>query len=373
VASLITELLHDAAQRADEIATELESFNTVGSPEVNAYGSRMAAMARQAQRLVEGLLADPDIDDPKYATNYFREYGHFARLLRLLEDLPLLVLKRFSPADQQATELMAAICREAGYPFQAPICSAISSQYFWTTPDMDLVFVPCLEPEHILGLPDLYHELGHILLFREKTRLEFPALAIVDRHYDRLLAEGRKLNWPPASLSQVEAFQHKWRRSWLLEFGSDLIATFLVGPAFGWCNIRTATNLGGELFVGNDSHPADDARATAIGMMLTEIGFDESREQIQSRWNELITLADESAPHRYELAYPGGLLRDLTEFYLEECQSIGLQAFNSSERSRMAVASAIDECWSEFRNKPQSYGEFERKKLETLLVTIRSV
>lgn len=372
MASLLTELLHDAMQRADDIVTSLGAIGKNDSPEVDAYRSKITGLATHAHKLIEGLLADPDIDDPAYATNYFREYCHFARLLRGLEDLPLLVLKRFNASDQQATNLMTVICAETSYPYSPPICSAISSQYFWTMPDMDLVFVPCLEPDHVLGLPDIYHELGHILLFREKNQLEYPALAIVDDHYDRLLVEGRRLNWPVASLKEVERYHHNWRRSWLLEFASDLIATYLIGPSFGWCNIRTATNLGGELYVGNETHPADDARATAIGMMLTEIGCDDSRKAIQKRWSELIKLAVESAPPRYELAYPESLLHDLAKFFREGCRNLGMTEFNPDELSGQRVASTIHECWRQFRDEPGTYAEFERQKMAQMLETFQS-
>lgn len=371
MASLLMELLHDASQRAGDIAAALNAVSINASPAVDAYRNRMAAMGDQARSVIDRMLVDPDIDDPVYANNYFRDYSYFARLIRGLEDLPLLVLERFNAADQQATDFMTAICSESRYPFTPPICSALSSQYFWTRPDMDLVFVPCLEPNHLLGIPDIYHELGHILLFREKVRLEQGALAIVDDEFAGRLGEGKRQNWPAASLEQIEAYHHNWRRSWLLEFGSDLIATYLVGPSFGWCNIRTATNLGGALFEGNDSHPADDARATAIGMMLSEIGYDDSRMQIQYRWKELVDLANESAPHRYELAYPMTLLKSLTRFFREQCNDMGLAQFDRAAAD-LPMAVTIDKCWAEFRNKPGDYADFERSQLAGLLSVIRT-
>lgn len=371
MATLLTELLHDAVQRADDIVHSLEAIESRGSKEVDAYRDKMKGLATHARKLINGLLSDPDIDDANYATNYFREYCHFARLLRGLEDLPLLVLKRFTDSDQIATDVMSAICSESGYPYSAPICSAISSQYFWTMPDMDLVFIPCLEPDHVLGLPDIYHELGHILLFREETRLVYPAYSIVDDYYDRLKDEGTRLNWPAASLEQVEEYQHNWRSSWLLEFASDLIATYLVGPSFGWCNIRTATNLGGELFVGTDSHPADDARAKAIGMMLAEIEFGESRKRIQQRWDELVKLAVESPSPRYELAYPDELLSKLTRFYRTECENLGLSQFATDAKDK-PVRNMIHDCWTQFRNNPETYGAFERALLDDVLSSLRA-
>jgi hypothetical protein len=288
-----------------------------------------------------------------------------------IENLPLLVLRRFTKQDQTVTALMAAICREVGFPHVAPICSSISSQYYWTVADMDLVFVPCLEPDHLLGLPDGYHELGHILLFRDKKRLEYPALAIVDRWYDKTVARGKQLNWPEPSLDEVEGFRHQWRRSWLLEFGADLIATYLVGPAFGWCNIRTSTNLGGEIFSGSESHPADDARASAIGLMLQQIGCGEACEAIKQRWGELVALSNESQPDRYELAYPGKLLNELTEFFRAACVDLGLRQYADDAGSAAPVTTAINQAWNVFRGDPDAFGDHEQSLLASLMDRLR--
>ncbi len=160
MASLLTELLHDASRRGEEIAEELKRLQGEVSGDVETYRRRMLQLAERAKALVASIMADPDLEDRVYATSYFRDYKHVARLMQELENLPLLVLRRFTKQDQTVTSLMAAICREVGFPHRAPICSSISSQYYWTVVEMDLVFVPCLEPEHLLGLPDGYHGWG---------------------------------------------------------------------------------------------------------------------------------------------------------------------------------------------------------------------
>jgi hypothetical protein len=216
-------------------------------------------------------------------------------------------------------------------------------------------------------LPDAYHELGHILLFREEKRLVHPALTIVDRWYDHTITEGRKLNWPAGSLEEVDGFRHLWRLSWLLEFGSDLIATYLVGPAFGWCNIRTSTNLGGELFAGSDSHPADDARASAVGMMLEEIGCGAEARAIRQRWCELVALSTDAPPPRYELAYPAELLRELAESFHAECGNLGMRAFHPERTDAAPVTAAVNDAWREFREHPDTFGQYEESRLKSLI------
>ena len=43
MATLLTELLHDAIQRADDIVQSLEAIESQGSPEVDAYRDKMKA------------------------------------------------------------------------------------------------------------------------------------------------------------------------------------------------------------------------------------------------------------------------------------------------------------------------------------------
>ena len=333
----------------------------------------MEQRATRARLFAERVLADPDISDPLFAVNFFRDFKDLARLVQALENLPLLVLRRFNDRDVIATKLVRRICDEVGYPYAAPICSSLSSQYYWTAPDMDLVFVSSLEPDRLLGLADVYHELGHILLYREKHALLMPALRTVDHHFNRLRKDAQDGNWLPQSLEELELDRHRWRSAWLLEFGADMIATYLAGPSFGWCNIRTSINLGGELYRGNESHPADDARATAIEMMLQRIGDAPSALEIRSRWTELLTLSGEQVPHRYDMSYPKELLTDLCDSVYAACQSLGLKAWSIQGQTELTVGSALHCAWTEFRQRPHTFAGYELQVLSTLSATITSV
>jgi hypothetical protein len=369
MAILLAELLHDASRRAGEVAEELLRLKSTIPPDLETYRGEMEVRARRAKQLAETILADPDIAHPLLSINYFRDFRDIARLIQALENFPLLVLRRFSDPDMLLTRLVREICKEVRYPYPPPICSSLSSQYYWTVADMDLIFVPSLEPERLLGLADLYHELGHIILFREERRLVIPGTAIADRHFDRLIHDGRRAGWPAASLREVQQFRHLWRTTWFLEFGADLIATYLVGPAFGWCNIRTSTNIGGELFRGNESHPADDARSTAMGLMLDRMGESASAGEIRSRWTELVALSGESQPPRYDTAYPPLLLQELCDLVFTVCRDLGLSSWTAGSASSQ-VGPALHDAWTEFRTRPETFAGYERQTLAQLAAKI---
>jgi hypothetical protein len=370
MASLLAELLHDAARRAGEIEAEFARLQARTPQEIQSYRQEMQKRAGRAKQVAEMILADPDLTHPVLAVNFFRDFRDIARIILALEHLPLLVLRRFSEKDLLVTRLCRQICSEVRYPYPPPVCSSLSSQYYWTVAGMDLVFVPSLEPERLLGLADLYHELGHIILFREEKDFVIPGLAVVDKHFAQALQQGKQAGWPEQSLAEIDQFHHRWRIAWFLEFSSDLIATYLAGPVFGWCNIRTSTNLGGELFRGNESHPADDARATTIGMMIKRLGDHESAKQIASRWKELVALGGDVAPPRYDIAYPNDLLVSVCEIVFAGCEKIGLAPWGSQQNPTGLVGPALDAAWNEFRLRPESFEGYEQNALAELFARI---
>lgn len=366
MATLLAELLHDVSRRAGEIEAEFSRLKCGLAAGVQDYREKMEQRARKLKELAERILADPDLDHPALAVNFFRDFRGIVRFALELEHLPLLVLRRFSSEDEQITRVCRQICREIGFPYDAPVCSSLSSQYYWTVAGMDLVFVPSLEPERLLGLADLYHELGHIILYREENQFVLPGLAAVDKHFDEILRQGRQAGWPQPSLDEVEHYAGRWRSAWLLEFGSDLIATYLAGPAFGWCNIRTSTNLGAELFQGSESHPADDARAYAINLMLESLGASQDAEEIRERWKELTDLAGETPPSRYDIAYPRPLLAEICAIISSACRTLGLIAWRSAPSSAI-VGQALHEAWTEFRLRPETFEGFEAASMARLV------
>jgi len=364
--SLLNQLLFDVKQRCSHVRAELERLTSVVPADVEEYREAMAQRIARAERLVDGLLSDPDIRRPELAVNYFRDYKRLTELVQATEDFPALVLGRFSNRDLWMTRFVAHICDEIGYPYQPPVCSSLSSQYYWAVPNMDLVFVPCLEPFHLLALPDLYHELGHIILFRDKHRFVYPGFDLVDRHFNNLVNQAQQQNWPSGSIDNLNEQCSRWKLSWYLEFAADLLATFCIGPAFAWSNIRLCTNLGVSLFKDAESHPADNTRANVIHLMLEHLGFNGTAEEVQKRWVELVDLSGEDRPQEYDLSYPDSLVHDIVNFVYEKCKEKGLRAYETQTKNPLNLGTMLNAAWTEFHSRPHSFADFEKEQIQVI-------
>jgi hypothetical protein len=152
-----------------------------------------------------------------------------------------------------------------------------------------------------------------------------------------------------------------------LEFVSDMIAAYCVGPAFGWCNIRLCTNLASNLFEEIDSHPADNARTAAISLMLNKIDPQYDTADLLARWQELVALAREGQPQGYDLTYPQDLLIALVDFIATACASLGLRSWRTaSTPGTIHVGMLLNDAWDAFHASPETFDQFEVERVAGL-------
>ena len=79
------------------------------------------------------------------------------------ETIGIAALNRANEDDRQLNLLVERIVREIGFPLLPPVATLLSQGYFHIYPWFNLLCLPLVEPAFLLHLPDLYHELGHLL------------------------------------------------------------------------------------------------------------------------------------------------------------------------------------------------------------------
>jgi hypothetical protein len=250
---------------------------------------------------------------------------------------------------------------------------ALSSQYYWAIPAADLVFVPCSEPFHLLSLADLYHELAHFILEREKARLVVPLLRFIDAYFQRQLKEAQQNNWPEASIDRIRKRKARWEGNWFEEFAADMLAAYWAGPAFGWCNLRLCTNQSVELFLGADIHPADDARHEGVRAMLLQTGNHSAASRIDLRWQELVTLSGQSPPPEYQLTYPKELMDQVAAAVSAVATSMGMTPWTGvSPGPDLHIGALLNNAWNSFFLEPAKFAAFEKKEIESVRAALAS-
>ena len=91
---------------------------------------------------MDAVLSDPDVSRPESAKNFYHTYKRLSELAQTIDQGPLFALSRFRSEDRFPTRVVQAACGEFRFPEEAPICVAMSSQYYCAAIEMNLILVP---------------------------------------------------------------------------------------------------------------------------------------------------------------------------------------------------------------------------------------
>ena len=336
----------------------------------NAHRASVARRLDKALSLVDGLLADPDLADPVLEPNFFMDFKRLSELILNVEDSSLLILKRCSPEDRFLSALLQQICREVGYKDPAPLCGALSFQYFQALMGMDIIMTPQNQASELLALPDLYHELAHFVLFRRRADFEIPLLALIHKFYVDAIRRGKQQGLPKASLENIRDNHGFWTGSWHIEFACDMVATFWCGPAYGLANLRLSATRG-DPYQDSVTHPADDARRAGIECVLKSTGNAKEAGEIDQFWQDLKRLSPSVQPPGYAKRYPTRLLEKLAECIYEACNQAGFRRFADQQRQGNAfVGCTVSEAWKAFQDDAGAFPTFESSAIDRLKVQL---
>jgi hypothetical protein len=284
---------------------------------------------------VDDLLADPDLANPLLEPNFFIDFKRLSELVLNVEDSSLLILKRCSQEDCFLSALLRQICREVGYKEPAPLCGALSFQYFQALMGMDIIMTPQTQASELLALPDLYHELDHFVLFRRRTEFEVPLLGLIHKYFTDAIRKGKQQGLPKASLEVIRDNHALWTGAWHVEFACDMVATYWCGPAYGLANLRLSATRG-DPYQDGTTHPADDARRAGIECILKLAGEAKAAGEIDTLWRDLKRLSPSAQPAGYTKRYSTRLLEKMAKCIYEASES-RLSAVCGSTTSRKCL------------------------------------
>ena len=365
MASLLHSLLLDLKRRGQFVLKELGTLETTLPGNFDKHRIEAANRIRRAIVMVDNMLIDPDLANPHLEPNFFIDFKRLSELILNIEDSSLLILKRCSPEDRFLSGLLKLICDEVKYSDPPPLCGALSFQYFQALMEMDIIMTPQTQAGDLLALPDLYHELAHFIVFRQRSILEVRLLGLIHKFFANALRRGRQQGLPVASLKSIEDNYALWIGSWHVEFACDMVATFWCGPAYGWANLRLSATRG-DPYQDSVTHPADDARRAGIACILRLTGANKAAEEIDRNWDDLKRLSPSPQPSSYMKRYPGRLVEQVGECIYQLCTELGFQSHSEQQRSGAIVGCAVAGAWGAFQRDAAAFPAHETAALQAL-------
>jgi len=297
-----------------------------------------------------------------------RQFKRAVADMDFIETLGLSALMRTNDTDLWLNRLMEAIRQEISYPLIPPVVTSLSQEYFHIYPRLNLLFVPPIEGEFLLHLPDLYHELAHPLFTPSYNLKVKPyqdamtdALMVALSYLDQEMSKERRRQGPENYLLFLETWQRAWIEAWTEEFFCDLFGLYTLGPAYAWAHLHLCAKRGDDSFrvplMSSSSHPADDARMRVLLNGLARIGFHDDANLISHRWTELSCISGFSPEPEYDRCFPERVLEAIAEKALGGVK--GMRCRVASPATTGNVHCILNQAWTKFWSDPKDYAAWE--------------
>lgn len=362
--------VHDTYNRCIELELKLEKCEL---PEpIKEYASEIKTKLIEIKNKLNNLLNDQNLGHEFLLYQQLFSYNRLSESLSLLESYPITVLSRYNEDDLYFYSLINRFSKDINYNYKSPLATGFCMTHYASQPHTNLIIVPFIDRKFILDLPFILHELGHIIFHSKEN--EFSNDFIQDlREY--IKDEKKRVDQEDRSSKYKELYdnlQSTWEDSWIKEFVSDLIATYLTGPAYGWAYIKLCNRFSidvydpGKLDKLYSEHPADEARMRSILEMLDLLKIDTSN--IREHWKEYIQKYCGNPPQEYEYCYPDSLLKSLTNNVIKGCRDIGLKCFldHSDEDIDDNLILLINQSMEKFLKDPEGYHDWETEKISKI-------
>jgi hypothetical protein len=381
---LIPALLFDITRRCNLLEQRLESA-AAAAPSVRYQAKLGQDKARLLRAEAEGWLAEasrvfPALDNAEERggeayretlLHFIREYERLSGDIGYYERFLLTPVEHYNP---RLTVLCRALLEEVNWPLEGFLVGAYADSEdgsYWTVASLRVIGAPVGEVACLLGLPDLCHELGHHLVHARREALvgRFDERFAAHEQYLRGLLAPRWTEFEPTFRTLVRTWTHRW----VEEFVADLVATYIVGPTFGWQHLRLcAGNPRRDVLepfaeLARESHPHDDVRMFAITKALRLMGADAEAEELDRVWEQYARTVGLPARREIERLYPPDVILGLVDSAIEGCGLLALRRFDHADPPpTVGIVALMAAAWQRFRSDPASYTAWERERLGRL-------
>ena len=340
--------------------------------EIQDYINEIRNKTDQIRQEIEALLGDPDLGNTRLISNQFFAFSRLAERLSEIEWYPLPAITRYNETDHYLGWMCGLLARQVHYPLQTPLVSGFSSDYYGAIPPYRLIKVPAAEHLFLLGLPDLCHEVGHILFSNYKGDFLGNFLSDLSNYIQSEKKRRISEEAPPSYQALYDKLETEWKDHWTTEFTCDMIATFMVGTAFGCTHLRLCCSLDPDIFrpgFGESStHPSGESRMRAIMATLKRIGLDEDSKAIQDQWLRYLSVNGSKKPIEYDHCYPNKLIDSLAKAVYGGCVKIGLASYKDQQATSddINLPTLLNEAWTLLLANAQGYATWESKQVKRL-------
>lgn len=345
-------------------------------------GRERAELERICKERVRNLvtrldrLFQPDLLLPENQTIRLRLFRRIVDELEEIESVGIATLYRWRhDTDGVLNGLADRMAGEIKYPISAPIVSGTSQNYYLTYTGFNLICVPMADHRFLLCLPDVYHELAHVLLAEENDphtsgfrSAQLRMLRTAESQLSSDLERYRRRRGPEPYYQYLQNWIRCWRL-WSVELVCDLFALYTLGPAFAWTNYHLCATRADDPFelplYETATHPPDGLRMQVLLLGLEHLEFKRDAEDLQAKWAQLLAITGARPSPEYLLCFPEQLLQQVALSAYEGTVSMGCSI--ATPDMSEPIRTLLSEAWRQFWRNPQGYCDWEHEQVSLLI------
>ena len=352
----ITKMLSDL--NAPSISKEIDSsFLTETVRLLEELRSEIHTLAGSSELEVDALM--------NYNTI---RYTMFQERIVVIELFRYLVIVNYGKPEEYFKKKIARIYNEINCMQKQPIVTTISNSenYYWALPGHNIIAVPTGEHRNLLNLPDLYHEIGHLIYNQYESYLKVSINNDINKYYLNEIQRVTDESRDPRLIPFFKDKNARWLSTWVMEFTCDFIATYLVGPAYGWTNLKLTTVSGGKnrVYADSLSHPSDESRMRGIFFMMRLMGHDAELTRIEKCWNEFLGAMSNTKPANYEQVLPQTIIEQLAKNVFAGCQKIDLRIYaDQVKKFGNPISKILNDTWQVLLDDHTGFDKWEEEQI----------
>jgi hypothetical protein len=322
--------------------------------------------------LLQTKMNSGELDVDFFAPNNLTDFNQYYEWFKNIEFYRISVIMNYrEEAEGYLNKKIEKIYREIKHLSNPPILTTISNSqdYYWAETYFEIIAVPYGEEHNLLNLPDLYHEIGHLIFRQYPDIVEDKFLPVLHAYFDEQINLSKDENTDNHYNPFFTEKKKHWEAYWIEEFTCDMIATYLCGPAFAWANMKMSAISNGSkaIFIDSPSHPSDESRMRAVFMMLNKTGFAHECGEITASWEEFLSHTNNPKDPDYKFIFPDKLLEELTEIVFNYCKGIDLATYKEqTDTHKNPISKVVNDAWIELHNQPFEFERIQKELIEAI-------
>lgn len=308
-----------------------------------------------------------------FAGNNLLRFNSVHRTFKAIHSYRYLAIKNYKEPEIFFYQVITQIYAEHRINALPPIVSTISNHdyYYWAVPYFEIIALPSGEEHSLLNLPDMYHEIGHLLHSMFAGKSCETSEMMIDKYFAKEIAKVQGNGTSAHFQEKLEEAKYLWEASWLEEFTCDLVGTYMTGAAYAWTNLKLLSTGHGstKIFEYSQSHPADEARMRIIILMLEKLGLIVDKNRVEAAWKVFLKDTKVFKPKAYPVLYPQKILQKIVDEFFVFYQNADLashpELINKNETS---ISYLLNDAWSNAQGNPAEYFTYETNAINGLKI-----